>query len=130
MNFAYTILYVQDVSASVMFYEQAFGLTRRFVHDSGEYAEMETGTTTLSFASNELAISNLPDGFQQNSLSNPPAGIEVAFTTDDVQAAFERAVEAGALGVSPPATKPWGQQVSYVRDIDGVLVEIASPMSG
>ena len=128
MNFAYTILYVQDVPASVAFYEQAFGLTRRFVHDSNQYAEMETGATALSFASNELAKSNLPEGFQQNSLSNPPAGIEIAFTTDNVQAAFDRAVEAGAAGVSPPKTKPWGQQVAYVRDNDGVLVEIASPM--
>ena len=130
MNFAYTILYVQDVAASVAFYEQAFGLTRRFVHDSGEYAEMETGATTLSFASNALAESNLPEGFQQNRLSNPPAGIEIAFTTENVEAAFDRAVKAGATRVSPPQTKPWGQQVAYVRDIDGVLVEIASPMSG
>jgi len=43
---------------------------------------METGGTTLSFASNELAKSNLPKGFQKNDLSHLPAGIEIAFTTD------------------------------------------------
>jgi lactoylglutathione lyase len=36
-------------------------------------------------------------------------------------------VEAGAAPVSEPATKPWGQDVAYVRDPDGVLIEIASP---
>ncbi len=128
MNFGYTIIYVQDVLASVVFYEQAFGLSRKFVHDSGEYAEMATGETTLSFASNELAKSNLPEGFQQNSLANPPAGIEVAFTTDDVAGAFNRAVNAGATAIADPKEKPWGQTVAYVRDLNGVLVELCTPI--
>ena len=128
MKFAYTILYVTDVHRAVAFYEEAFGLEKRFIHESGQYAEMETGGTALSFVANELAHSNLPDGFQENALSRPPAGIEIAFTTGDVQAAFSQAVEAGAVAVAEPVTKPWGQQVAYVRDLDGVLVEIASPL--
>jgi len=44
-----------------------------------------------------------------------------------VQAAFDRAVEEGAEAVSPMETRPWGQDVAYVRDPDGNLVEIASP---
>ena len=44
--------------------------------------------------------------------------------TDNVQAAFDRAVEEGAAAVSPPQTKPWGQDVAYVRDPDGNLVEL------
>ena len=39
-----------DVAQAVAFYERAFGLTRRFVHESGTYAEMETGATALAFA--------------------------------------------------------------------------------
>jgi lactoylglutathione lyase len=128
MKFGYTILYVKDVVKSVAFYEQAFGLTKRFVHDSGQYAEMETGSTTLSFAANELANSNLPDGFQENSLSQPPAGIEIGLVTEDVAAAFAIAVTAGAIAIAEPKAKPWGQTVAYVRDRDGVLIEICSPM--
>jgi lactoylglutathione lyase len=30
--------------------------------------------------------------------------------------------------VAEPKTKPWGQIVAYVRDRDGVLVEIGSQM--
>ena len=128
MNFAYTILYVSDVKRMVSFYEQAFGLKNRFIHESGDYAEMETGATTLSFTSNELAQANLPAGFQENNLSHPPAGIEITFTTDDVPVAFSRALKAGATEVARPQLKSWGQQVAYVRDLDGVLVEIASPL--
>lgn len=128
MKFSYTIFYVEDVAQSVAFYEKAFGLKQRFIHESGQYAEMETGGTSLAFASIELGKSNLPQGFQKNSLSNLPAGIEVGFVTDDVAAAFSRALEAGAMAVVDPKVKPWGQTVSYVRDLDGILIELGSPM--
>ena len=45
MKLGYTILYVSDVEKTVAFYEAAFGLTRRFIHEGG-YAEMDTGETT------------------------------------------------------------------------------------
>jgi lactoylglutathione lyase len=127
MKLGYTILYVKDVPRSVAFYEDAFGLSRRFVHEAGMYAEMDTGATTLSFAANGLAKSNLPCGFRENNATLPPAGFEIAFVTDDVQAAYDRALNAGALPVSPPKAKPWGQIVAFVRDKDGITVEICSP---
>ena len=122
MRFGYTILYVGDVAASVDFYERAFGLERRLLHDSGEYAEMETGATALAFASLGLAAQNVP-GFEHGSAN----GFEVCLVTEDVNGGFARAVEAGATAISEPATKPWGQEVAYVQDPDGVLVELASP---
>lgn len=128
MKFAYTIIYVKDVAEAVTFYEKAFGLQQKFIHESGQYAEMDTGATTLAFAWNDLANSNFPGGFRVNELSQPPAGIEIAFTTEDVAAAYKQAVEAGAIELAQPQTKPWGQQVAYVRDLNGVLVEIATPM--
>ena len=128
MKFAYTIIYVKDVAEAVTFYEKAFGLQQKFIHESGQYAEMDTGATKLAFAWNDLANSNFPGGFRVNELSQPPAGIEIAFTTEDVAAAYKQAVEAGAIELAQPQTKPWGQQVAYVRDLNGVLVEIATPM--
>jgi lactoylglutathione lyase len=128
LKLSYTILYVKDVPKAVAFYEKAFGLKRRFIHESKQYAEMETGETTLSFTANELAESNLPLCFQQNSLSALPAGIEIGFVADDVPAAFTNAIEAGAVTVVEPKVKPWGQTVAYVRDLDGILIEICSPI--
>ncbi len=46
MRLGYVIFYVRDVSETVQFYQKAFGLTCRFTHESGAYAEMETGQTT------------------------------------------------------------------------------------
>jgi lactoylglutathione lyase len=127
MKLGYTILYVKDVPRSVAFYEDAFGLRRRFVHEAGMYAEMDTGTTTLSFAANGLAKSNLPCGFRENNPCSLPAGFELAFVIDDVQAAYDRALAAGAQAVAPPTTKKWGQTVAFVRDRDGIVIELCTP---
>jgi catechol 2,3-dioxygenase-like lactoylglutathione lyase family enzyme len=127
MRLGYVILYVRDVAASVAFYEEAFGLKRRFIHDAGMYAEMDTGATTLSFAANGLAKSNLPCEFRENEPSSPPAGFEVALTTADVQAAYEQALVAGAVALAAPTCKPWGQTVAFVRDRDGIIVELCTP---
>ena len=126
MRFGYTILYVRDVPASLDFYERAFGQRRRFLHESGQYGELETGGTALAFASHELAADNLPGGLGDPADGQAPA-FEVCFVTESVERDFERAVREGAAPVTSPQTKPWGQDVAYVRDPDGTLVELASP---
>lgn len=127
MKFGYTIMYVSDVEQTVMFYEAAFGLIRRFIHEGG-YAEMDTGDTTLAFVSLEIAkAAEMP--ILEPSTDGPSHAVEVAFVTDDVAASFAHAVDAGAGVVAEPKAKPWGQTVSYVRDINGFLVEICSPVS-
>lgn len=130
MRFGYAIAYVEDPERTSGFWERAFGLTKRFVDESGQYAEMETGSTTLAFASNALGESNLPGGFRRNDPAELPVGVEVALIAEDVRGAYRRALEAGAAAVAEPKTKPWGQVVAYVRDPDGVLVEIGDEVSG
>ena len=130
MRFGYTILYVSDVAASLDFYERALGQRRRFVHDSGQYAELDTGDTTLALAAHELAAANLPGVYRPEERSSTRPAFEVCFVTQDVQGAFDRAITEGAEAVTPPQTKPWGQDVAYVRDPDGNLVELASPAGG
>ncbi|OYT87753.1 MAG: glyoxalase [Burkholderiales bacterium PBB6] len=130
MKLGYTILYVPDVAASLSFFEQAFGLQRKFLHESGTYGELDTGSTTLSFAAHELGDMNFEGGHVHAHSSVQPLGFEVALVTDDVPAAHARAVAAGARSMAPPVAKPWGQVVSYVRCPDGMLVELCTPMGG
>ena len=127
MKLGYVIIYVADVAATVAFYEQAFGLKRRFVHEAGQYAEMETGATALAFVQEDFAASN-GLAFRTNRGSEPPAGAEVGLVSADVAASFKTAIAAGAVCVVAPMQKPWGQTVSYVKDCNGVLVEICSAM--
>jgi lactoylglutathione lyase len=128
MQFAYTIIYVPDVAASLQFFEQAFGFTRKFLHESGTYGELETGATTLAFAAHELAEMSYSSGHIAAHSSPKPLGMEIAFTTQDVAVAHARALAAGATELSAPTSKPWGQVVSYVRCPDGSLVELCTPI--
>ena len=130
MKLGYTIVYVPDVAASVDFFTRAFGLAKRFLHESGTYGEMETGSTTLAFAAHELGAMHFPNGYVRASDSTQPLGMEIALVCADVAAAYVQAVAQGASELSPPTAMPWGQVVSYVRAPDGTLVELCTPMGG
>jgi uncharacterized glyoxalase superfamily protein PhnB len=129
IKFAYTILYVKNVEKSIDFYEKAFGFSRKFVTPENDYGELLVGETTLSFCSLTLANSNLKDGFTESRLTNKPFGIEIGFTTDNVDETVKTAINAGGTILEQPKTKPWGQVVAYVRDIDGFLIEICTPIT-
>jgi lactoylglutathione lyase len=126
VKLGYVILYVPDVRAAVDFYATAFELKIRFVHQSGNYAEMETGNTALGFANEKFAPTY--GLFTPNRLGKQASGAEIVLTTDDVDRSFELAVKHGAVVMLVPVRKPWGQIVSYVRDLNGFLVEICSVM--
>ena len=127
MKLGYTILYVKNVEETLSFYEKAFGFSRRFCHESGQYGEMSTGETTLAFASECLSHEN---GlvFRPNHQESLPAGFEISFVTPDVEGAYERALQEGALCAKEPTQKPWRQKVAYVLYLNGVLVELCSPL--
>jgi lactoylglutathione lyase len=126
MKFAYTILYVEDVAQTISFYERAFGFSKRFVTEDNRYGELDTGGTTISFASFEMAKENGLD-IKNSPIPNLP--FEIAFVTSNVKADFDKAVKAGAQSIKEPSQKPWGQLVGYVKDNNHFLIEICSPIS-
>jgi catechol 2,3-dioxygenase-like lactoylglutathione lyase family enzyme len=130
MRYAYTIVYVQDPEASLSFFERAFGLERRFISPDGDYGELQTGATTISFARHALARESLGQDYAAVDASTLPPGLEIGFAVDDVAAALARAAEAGGTVLKPPTVKPWGQTVAYLRCPDGSLVELCTPMGG
>ena len=128
MKYTYTILYVENVLETIEFYERAFGFQRKFITPEKDYGELISGETTISFASIELGNSNFKNGFQKSTLSNKPFGIELAFTTENIELDFEKAKEAGATEIEKLTTKPWGQKVGYIKDNNGFLIEICTPI--
>lgn len=125
MIFRYTILYVDDVAASLDFFVRAFGLEQRFLHESGDYGELSTGETRLAFSSKALMrqIGKTP-GFPS---AHEPV-FEIAFETADVRSALARALGAGARLLQEAREEAWGQTTSYVADPNGYVVEICSPV--
>lgn len=128
MKYTYTILYVDSVSETIDFYEKAFGFQRKFITPEEDYGELLSGDTTIAFASIELGNSNFNNDFEKISNSEKPKGVEMAFTTENIEADFQKAIEAGATEFVPLSQKPWGQTVGYLRDNNGFLIEICTPM--
>jgi lactoylglutathione lyase len=124
MEYASTNLIVHDVKQATAFYVQAFGFTLDHAHENWDYAELRTGRTRIGLVATSLAEEHVPIALRVNVPTEPPAGVELNFVTDDVDAAFQKAVEGGAAIVVPPTEKPWGR-AAYVRDPQGVLIHLA-----
>ncbi len=128
MQYAYTILYVKEVAESLSFYETAFGFQRKFITPEGDYGELVSGPTTIAFASFELGESNFKKGYLKSDPTTRPFGIELTFTSEEIENDFAKALQAGAVEEEPLVQKPWGQIVGYLRDNNGFLIEICTPM--
>ncbi len=126
MIFRYTILYVDDVPATLDFFERAFGLQRGFLHESGDYGELTTGDTKLAFSSTTL-MKQLEKNPAAPNAKSPT--FEIAFETENVKAALDRAIDAGATLVQDVRDEPWGQTTSYVSDPNGYLIEMCSAVT-
>ena len=131
MKFGYVFIWVNDVTKTVEFYEQAFDCKRRILTNGvkGLYAEMETGETTLAIADTEEAEELFPEGFRANDPKQVSGAFQLSFVTSDVVEVYQKALQVGATAQMEPETKPWGQTIARLRDPNGILVSIATPMT-
>lgn len=128
MKYGYTIFYVDKVEETIQFYEKAFGFQRKFITPEKDYGELLSGETTIAFASIELGKSNFKKGFYKIADSQQAIGMEMAFVSENIEEDVQKAIEAGAIEWEKIVEKPWGQKVAYVRDINGILIEICTPV--
>src|SRR4028119_1522600 len=98
MKFGYTIIYVANVLSSLTFFEMAFGFKKKFIDKSGDYGQLDTEETTLSFPTHSLGASNFPNGYISADSSDQPLGVEIALTTDSVEMVHQQAIAAGGIG--------------------------------
>ena len=128
--FRTTGFFVQDVPATLEFYRRAFAIGTRYLHPSQGYAELDTGETLLSFISKSFLDAADLLGGTQAVCARPdqsPIGAQIALVSSDIDGDWQRAVGAGATILKAPEAKPWGQTVGYLRDLNGVIVELCTP---
>ena len=126
MTLGWVIVYVEAPDEAAAFYERVFGLRVEFA--VGEYAQLDTGSTKLGFAAYSLGEQNFPGGVRHAALEGQPPNTELALVHEDVDGAFQHAVDAGCEALAAPKDKPQGQRVAWVRDPFGTLVELATPL--
>ena len=124
-----TLVYVNDVTATSAFYQKALGLVETMATEDGRYVQLETGDVAFAFAAaSAIEELGLPMGRSTSGALAPP--VQFAFETEDVEAAVAQFVSAGGAVINPPVTRPWGQTLAHLRDINGFIVEIGSIQSG
>ncbi len=117
-------LALDDATAAIEFYKQAFGATERMRMAAPDgrigHAELEIGDSLVM----------LSDTFEQSSVRSPR---ELGGTTssvflyvEDVDAVVERAVEAGATVTMPVEDMFWGDRFGSIQDPFGHSWAIAT----
>jgi PhnB protein len=117
-------LVVHDGAAAIEFYQRAFGAQLRGRVDG---PDGKVGHASLQIGDSQLMLS---DPFPQARYQPPPdlggtsCGIYVY--VEDVDAAFARAVDAGATALSEPQDMFWGDRWGSVMDPFGHIWELAT----
>lgn len=124
---ASTVLYVSDVAQVVAFYRQALGMEPRFYDEDIGFAELGDAGQ-IAVASHDAGAFMMPEAYPK-SHDGRLACAELAFYTDDVQGAYDRAVAAGARSLAAPREMDWGQTVAYVEDPAGTILGFVTRLS-
>ena len=120
----YVVLIVRDLERALNFYTGALGLA--LAHRSGDYAQLQTGSTRLALYTRGAMADIL--GVRLQPAEPNAVGFEIGFKVGDVDRVFAELTGRGALAVVPPTDRFWGQRTAYLRDPDGYLIEIAQDL--
>ncbi|ORB74334.1 VOC family protein [Mycobacterium scrofulaceum] len=123
MKFVSTRIITADVNRLVAFYETVTGVTA--VWGNELFAEIPTPVGTLAIGSDKTVPL-----FSAGS-AEPAANrsVIVEFLVDDVDAEYERLREGVGEVVTAPTTMPWGNRALLLRDPDGNLVNLFTPVT-
>jgi PhnB protein len=107
-------LIVRNCAAALKFYEKAFGAIERMRMDRSDgrigHAEIQIGATTLMMADEHPEVS----AFSPEHYGGSPVSFH--FYVEDCDAAFERAIAAGAKTARAPEDQPYGERNAGVLD--------------
>lgn len=106
LKFATVVVYADDVRATVAFYRRVTGLAPTY-YDADLGFALLGKDQAVAIASHVAGMLMLADGYG-HARSNQVRGTELAFWTRDVAAAFQIAVETGAMALTLPRVMPWG----------------------
>jgi len=114
---------VSDAAAAADFYVRAFGAREAFRYppdDKGRYMHIH-----LYINGGSLMLS---DPFPEYGHPHKaPQGYTVHMKVDDIDAAWQRAVDAGAEIVMPLEQQFWGDRYGQLRDPFGVMWSMGAP---
>jgi len=129
ISLKYTKVTVSDVDEAVAFYRDGLGLEVRNDVANGGFRWVTLGSASQPGV--EIVLSephagrSQADGDAMQELLAKGQLPMLVFSTDDLDATFEKARAAGAEVLQEPIDQPWGPRDSAFRDPSGNTVRIA-----
>ncbi|WP_371502608.1 VOC family protein [Kitasatospora sp. NBC_00374] len=123
MDLVSTRIITEDVARLVGFYERVTGTPAAWSNE--DFAELAVGPATLAIASTRTVPLFAPGAAEAR--ANRSAIVE--FLVADVDA-LHAALDGHVEGlVNAPTTMPWGNRSLLLRDPDGTLVNLFTPVT-
>jgi len=123
MNLVSIRVITNDVARMAEFYERVTGMSVAW--STSDFAELYTPVGTLAIGSTRT-VALFGEGSAQPA-DNHTAIIE--FLVADVDADYERIRQVATEFVNEPTTMPWGNRSLLLRDPDGNLVNLFTPVT-
>jgi predicted enzyme related to lactoylglutathione lyase len=129
ISLRFTNVTVNDVDEAIGFYRDALGLEVQNDVASGDYRWVTLGTDTQPglgiVISEPHAGRSQADGDAMQELLTKGSLPLLVFSSDDVDAAFEKIRATGAEVLQEPMDQPWGPRDCAFRDPSGNTVRIS-----
>jgi len=123
MNLVSIRVITNDVARMAAFYQRVTGMPVAW--STRDFAELHTPAGTLAIGSTRT-VALFGEGSAQPA-DNHTAIIE--FLVADVDADYERIRQVATEFVNEPTTMPWGNRSLLLRDPDGNLVNLFTPVT-
>jgi catechol 2,3-dioxygenase-like lactoylglutathione lyase family enzyme len=130
LTLARCFVQVRDPDLALAFYRDELGLELRNDVASGGFRWITVGAASqpdVSIVLTNYQCGSPADGDAIAALIAKGALNGVHFSTDDLDATFEKVRASGADIVQEPSDQPWGTRDCAVRDPSGNLVRIDQP---
>ena len=117
---------VKDMGTMIRFYRDVLGFEIKEPEDARNVYLIKDGTLFLLYGRDDFEKLT---GHKYEYIKGLNGHYEIALyvdTFEEVDQAFQNAVNSGAEPVMEPSTEPWGQRTCYIADPEGNLIEIGS----
>jgi lactoylglutathione lyase len=125
-------LTVADIDRSRAWYSAAFGFKSQLEFDLPGGVR---GAMLMTAGGARVELFEVPGAAEGMAWADPPSAMKrrgfghVALECADLDAAYERAIDAGATSVWEPRQSPEpGRRMAFVHDPDGHLIELIGPL--
>ena len=119
-------LFVEDMGKMIRFYRDVLGFEIKETEDTSNVYLIKDETLFMLYGRNDFEKMT---SRKYEYLKGFNGHFEIALyvdTFEEVDIAFNQAVEKGAVPILEPTTESWGQRTCYIADPERNLIEIGS----